>query len=186
MTTRLETILEPPVDLVSAKLHLRVDHADEDALITALIAAAVDMASQHTGRSIAKCTWLLCLDAFPIAAMRLLWPPVLSVESVKYLDADGVEQTLPTASYIVDAHSEPARLVAASGQAWPATLPTPNAVTVRYTAGYGAECPESVRQWILLQVGHMYENRASINVGNSVTPMPYVDGLLDRYRIWSV
>ena len=186
MTTRLETILEQPIDLASAKLHLRVDHADEDELITALIAAAVDMASQHTGRSIAKSTWLLCLDAFPFAAMRLLWPPVLSVESVKYLDADGAEQTLPTASYIVDAHKEPARLVAASGQVWPASLPTPNAVTVRYAAGYGAECPEPVRQWILLQVGHWYKNRESINVGNIVTPMPYVDGLLDRYRIWSV
>jgi uncharacterized phiE125 gp8 family phage protein len=151
-----------------------------------LIAAAVDMASQHTGRSIAKCTWLLHLDAFPIAAMRLLWPPVSSVESVKYLDADGVDQTLPTANYIIDSHSEPARLVPAINQVWPDTLTTPNAVTVRYTAGYGTECPEPIRQWILLQVGHFYKNRESINVGNIVTPMPYVDGLIDRYRIWSV
>lgn len=186
MTTRLETTVEQAVDLATAKLHLRVDHADEDALITALIAAAADMAGQHTGRSIAKCTWLLRLDTFPVAGLRLLWPPVLSVEAVEYLDADGAPQTLPAASYTVDAHSEPARLVTASGQAWPATALKPNAVTVRYTAGYGADCPEPIRQWVLLQVGYWYHNRESINVGNIVNTMPYVDGLLDRYRIWSV
>lgn len=186
MTTRLETIVEQAVDLAAAKLHLRVDHADEDALITALIAAATDMAGQHTGRSIAKCTWALRLDAFPPAGLRLLWPPVLSVEEVEYLDQDGLAQTLPAANYTVDAHSEPARLVTAIGQAWPATAAAPNAVTVRYTAGYGADCPESIRQWILLQVGHWYRNRESIVVGSIGTPMPYIDGLLDRYRIWSV
>lgn len=186
MTTRLEAIVEQAVDLATAKQHLRVEHDDDDAQITTLIAAATDLAGQHTGRSIAKCTWVLRRDAFPLAGLRLLWPPLLSVEAVEYLDADGAAQTLPSANYTVDAHSEPARLVAASGQSWPATALAPNAVTVRYTAGYGAACPESIRQWILLQVGHWYRNRESINVGNIVTPMPHVDGLLDRYRIWSL
>lgn len=186
MTTRLERIVEQAVDLAAAKLHLRVDHADEDALITALIAAATDMAGQHTGRSIAKCAWVLRLDAFPPAGLRLLWPPVLTVDEVEYLDADGVAQTLPGASYIVDAHREPARLVTVSGQAWPAIALVPNAVTVRYTAGYGADCPESIRLWILLQVGYWFRNRESINVGNIVNALPYVDGLLDRYRVWGV
>ncbi|WP_415257660.1 head-tail connector protein [Thauera phenylacetica] len=186
MTTRLFSIDEEAVDLAAAKLHLRVDHADEDALITQLIAAAVDMASQHTGRSIAKCTWDLVLDAFPIAGLRLLWPPVLAVAEVKYVDVAGADQVLAPAKYVVDPHSEPGRLVVAVGETWPATAAVPNAVTVRYTAGYGADCPEPIRQWILLQVGHWYRNRESINVGNIVNAMPYVDGLLDRYRVWGV
>lgn len=186
MPTRLVSIDQQAVDLTAAKLHLRVDHAEEDALITQLIAAAVDMASQHTGRSIAKCTWDLRLDAFPIAGLRLLWPPVLAVAEVKYVDVAGADQVLATAQYVVDPHSEPGRLVAAVGETWPATAAVPNAVTVRYTAGYGAACPEAIRQWILLQVGHWYRNRESINVGNIVNAMPYVDGLLDRYRVWGV
>lgn len=186
MTTRLETIVEQAVDLAAAKLHLRVDHADEDALITALIAAATDMAGQYTGRSIAKCTWSQQLDAFPAGGLRLLWPPLLSVEAIEYIDVDGAAQALPSASYTVDAHSEPGRLVPASGQSWPATADVLGAVVVSYTAGYGAACPEPIRQWMLLQVGHWYRNRESVNVGNIVNTMPYADGLLDRYRIWSL
>ena len=75
-----------------------------------------------------------------------------------------------------------------SGQSWPGTtLKTAAGVTITFVAGYGAtsaSVPESIRQAILLLVGHWYENReATVGVGNmQVLPMG-VKALLSDYRV---
>ena len=69
------------VSLVEAKAHLRVDVADDDALITAYITAATEMAEQATGRAIMPQTWQLTLDAFP-SALALTRTPVASISSL--------------------------------------------------------------------------------------------------------
>ena len=56
---------EEPVSLADAKLHLRVDFTDDDALITSLIAAARQAAETLTGRQIVTARWKLVLDSFP-------------------------------------------------------------------------------------------------------------------------
>ena len=56
---------EEPVSLAEAKLHLRVDFPNEDALITALIAAARQAAETLTGRQLVTARWKLVLDSFP-------------------------------------------------------------------------------------------------------------------------
>lgn len=45
--------------------------------------------------------------------------------------------------------------------------------------------PEGLRHWILLRVGSLYENREEVAVLNrgKVEELPFVDGLLDPYRI---
>jgi hypothetical protein len=65
----------------------------------------------------------------------------------------------------VDAKSEPGRIVPAYGKVWPSTRYEPNAVQVRFVAGYGLEAldidaraPE-LRQAIGVLVGTMYEQR---------------------------
>ena len=71
---------------------------------------------------------------------------------------------------------------------WPATRGEINAVRVRYVAGYSdaASVPESIKAWIKLQVGAMYENRESevVEKGAAIT-LGFADRLLDRYRVWS-
>jgi len=59
----------PIVTLPEAKLHLRVDHSDEDALISVWIAAAEESARQHIERNIyADATALsTAIDAAPAA-----------------------------------------------------------------------------------------------------------------------
>lgn len=57
MTITLDSRLAVAVDLNAAKLHLKKDESDEDALISLMVAAATDMAQQHTGRSIDQCQW---------------------------------------------------------------------------------------------------------------------------------
>lgn len=54
-----------PITLDEAKLHLRVDHADDDTLITMLIGAARAAAESICRRAFITQQWCLYLDAFP-------------------------------------------------------------------------------------------------------------------------
>lgn len=47
------------------------------------------------------------------------------------------------------------------------------------------EVPEGIRNWILIRVGSMYENREEVAVLNrgKVEELPFIDGLLDPYRV---
>lgn len=183
MTTRLISTATEPVSVAEAKLRLRIDGTDDDADLGMMISAARSMCEQQTGRAIALSTYELRIDAFPAGEIRLMWPPVASVESITYLDADGAEQTLPQAAYALDAHSEPGWILPAHGTDWPATIDAANAVTVTYTAGEGADCPAALKQWILLHVGHWYRNREAAT-DRQLMATPFSDGLLDRYRVW--
>lgn len=173
-----------PVSLSEAKSHLRVDHADEDALISALITAAREECEHLLERAVAQQTLALVLDSFPAGGIQLPRPPVVSVTSVEYVDQDGVTQTMSSADYLLDDAQQPSWLLLAYGEEWPQTRDQANAVTVTYVAGY-ADCPELIRAWMLLRIGTLYANREA-DSDKPAQPSPFVDRLLDRYRVWSV
>lgn len=180
----------PPVTLAEAKLHLRVDVADDDALISALLMAATEQAEHQTGRAVMAQTWELTLDAFP-DALELTRIPVQSVASVIYADSTGADQTLTGSAYALDNADDngPAFVVPAYGTTWPATRDQINAVRVRYVAGYAsaADVPESFKSWIKLMVGAMYENRESEVLSRGVVlSLGFADHLLDRFKVWSL
>lgn len=177
-----------PITLTEAKAHLRVTGTDEDTLIAALIAAArqnLDGRDGWLGRSLMPQTWELRLYAFP-ASITIPLPPLQSVDSIKYIDLDGDEQTLDPALYQVVA-GEPARIVPAYGQTWPSTRCQPEAVRVRFTAGYAdaASVPAPIKAAILLNVGTLYRDRETVNIGNIVAELPTVSLLLSPFRVWT-
>ncbi len=184
----LKVVTPPATEVVSleeAKLHLRVTHTDEDAYIGTLISAARSMAEQLTERSIGEQTWLLQLDAIPDEIL-LQYPPVIAVDSVQYRDTDGNMQTIDSADYTVDTGLEPSWILPGVDYEWPETDESANALQVMYRAGYSpTDCPPAIKQWILLKVGEMYENREA-STDRAASPMSFVDSLLDRYRIWEV
>jgi uncharacterized phiE125 gp8 family phage protein len=120
-------------------------------------------------------------------AIELPFPRLQSVDSIKYIDTAGVLQTLSPALYTVDNVSEPGVLMPAPSQYWPVTQIIMNAVQISYTAGYGAAAavPPGIKAWMLMRIGAMYENREEISVGRgiSVSPLTFVDRLLDPYLI---
>lgn len=182
----------PAVSLTEAKVHLRVDVADDDALITAMVVAATDMAEQQTGRALMAQTWELTLDTFP-EAFELTRVPVQSVVSLTYWDADGVQQTMGDTLYALDSSDDYgyAYVVPAYAGAWPNTRDQINAVSLRYVAGYAdaASVPEGIKQWIKLMASTMYENREteaySSRAVSTTVRMSFVDRLLDRYVVFS-
>ena len=181
-----------PVTLAEAKLHCRVDLADDDTLITALITAATEMAEQKTGRAIMTQTLELTLDAFP-EAFELTRVPVQSITSVKYYDTTGAQQTLSNTLYALDAADDFgfAHISPVYGGTWPTTRDQINAVAVRYVAGYAdaAGVPQSIKNWILLMVSTMYANREteaySSRAVSTTVQMQFVDRLLDRYVVFA-
>ncbi|KVE27737.1 hypothetical protein WI93_11925 [Burkholderia vietnamiensis] len=116
------------------------------------------------------------------------FPRLQSVDAVKYIDALGVQQTMDSSLYVVDNVSEPGVLTPKTGTYWPDTLNTTNAVQISFTAGYGdaADVPAGIKSWILVRVATLYENREEVAILNrgQAHDLPYVDQLLDPYRIW--
>jgi len=130
----------------------------DDTIVSALITAAREMAENITRRAIITQTIDCRFDTFP--AEILLPRPRLQtpLTSIKYLDTAGVEQTLSSASYRVDAYSEPARIRPEYGYSWPSTYSVNNAITIRYDAGYGlaASVPQVVKNAIKLELERLY------------------------------
>ena len=193
-----------PISLSEAKAHLRVDLTDDDALITALIVAARQYAESETGRSLITQSWRLVLDGFPGScgpagtagpipsllpgnAILLDQAPVQSITSIQYLDTGGAWQTLPETEWVAELQSAPARITPAFGKTWPAALPQIGSVKVEFVAGYGeaAAVPQGIKIWMLLRLGALYENREEVSAmrQGKIEALPYVDRLLDAYRV---
>lgn len=172
-----------PITTAEAKIQCRVDTSDEDAYFDVLIAAATDYVEKYLGRSVATQTWRLTLDEFS-DAMRLPNGPVQSVSSVKYDDADGVEQTLSSDVYTADLTSDPQWVVRNSDQSWPTTSAAVNSVRIEYVAGYSS-VPASIVQAIKLLISNWYMQREAVS-DKEMREVPHaVTALLTNYRSYT-
>lgn len=154
-----------PLDLATAKNHLRVD-ADitaDDALITSFISATRQEAEEMLWASLVTQTWTATLPGFPgwRDPVQLPRGPVQSVTSVTYLDPSGASQTLSNTLYRLDRRERSDWIGLTDRQFWPATADQPDAVTVVYIAGYGAatNVPFAICAAMLLRIGDLYRNR---------------------------
>jgi hypothetical protein len=186
--------VEEPVTLATAKLHLRVEIADDDALIGALIVAARERCETLTHRAFVSRGYLLTLDGFPFShaptvsmaysserlpnlafgRIKIPKPPLIAVQSIAYLDTQGVSQVLDPSAYLVSGGGKLQGVVTpAYGATWPSTRYQVGSVRVAYTAGYGAaaDVPASIPQAMLLLIGAWYQNREEFASPTSSLPM---------------
>ena len=148
-----------PVTLADAKLHLKVDTTDDDALITRLIAAARARAEWHTGRALVTQSWILWRDCWS-DCVEIPLPPLQAVTAVTTFARDGTPDVLDPDLYTVDAASQPARI--AFNCIAPIALRAINAVAIAFDAGYGDtadDVPAPVREAILEIVAELYIHR---------------------------
>jgi uncharacterized phiE125 gp8 family phage protein len=179
-----------PVSLSDAKLRLRVDSSDEDALIARAIVAAREYAENYTHRQLVTARYRLEMDGPPVgrrrwAELQIPRPPLASVESVRYRKPGAIEYTeIDPSCYAVDTASVPGRVILLDG--WPA-LDTmrPGAIAVDFTAGTEPErVPAGIVEAILVMVGDAYENRSSIIVGTVSSQIARTaDWLLSPYAV---
>lgn len=185
MPLRLQTApAAEPLSTSDAKAHLRVTQSSDDTYIGALVKAARQAAELRLNRALVTQTWDLLLDEWPSCGeIYIPLGGVTAVSHIKYYDSANVQQTWSSSLYLAALAGPLARVMPVWGQAFPSLYPRPEAVEVRFVAGYAdaASVPESVKQWMLLAVGHWYEHRESA-ADFQVHVLPFVDGLLDGYR----
>lgn len=183
-----------PVTLERARQHLRLvatgspeSHPDDD-LVNDYITAARVMAEQFTDRIIVQREYDLRATAFA-HYMTLPVAPVVSIDSIEYTDTDGASQTFT--DYVVDLNREPARLYIED----PPSIEDDSRIVLTVTAGYrsgesppGADLvPQTIKQAILMLVGHFYENRETVNIGNITSKVPMAfEALLWPHRLAGV
>lgn len=177
-----------PVTLAEAKAHCRIDHSDNDSMITSLIDAAVSYLDGYTGilgRCLIEQTWELYYDTFPCGDLRIPLGKLISITSVEYVDPTTLLYvTWASANYEVDTYSLDGWVIPVDG--WPTPADTSNAIRVTFKAGYGDEAgdvPAAIRQAILMMIGHWYENRETVIVGETAAQLPLAaEALLAPFR----
>ena len=177
---------EEPVTTAEAKLHLRVDHGDEDAYIDTLVATARQQIEAITRRALVNTPFALKLDAFP-TEIRPPRSPLSSVSSITYVDTDGATQTLSVSVYSVDTDTEPGRISLAFEQSWPDIREQNNAVVITFVAGYGSaatDVPAALRETVKLLLAHYYEFRQPVISGTIATKIPlHIESLIWIHRV---
>jgi hypothetical protein len=144
---------EEPVTLAEAKAFCRIDGDDEDALVSALIAAARLQVESLSGRALLTQTWRLTLACPKGLVIPLPVVPVIALVDAPdgaTIEADAVVLAAPV-----------------------------DELTVDYTAGYGdpEDVPADLKQAVLQLVAYWFEYRDSTSA-----PPASVERLLAGYR----
>ncbi len=197
---------EEPVTLSEAKSHCRVDSTDDDGLIAGYILAARKHIEGEIHRPICSRLYEFTADyGWPhrngCLRIELPFPPLQAVRSVTYVDSNGAEQTLAANQYTAMTNRPRGEIVPSYDATWPSVRGVVEAVTVRFIAGYtdftdtttspnvsvtGEGVPDDLRHALLMLVGHFYENRETIVIGQAPTELPMsVEALISGYRAHS-
>lgn len=151
-----------PVTIAEAKAQLSIGASDDshDVELASLIAAAREEWERDTSIALITRTIEHRLPKF-LSVITLSVRPVISVSSLKYMDAAGTEQTVSSADYYLD--GEEIRFLDSFVR--PTLQDRSEAVRITYTAGYGSDsraCPELDRMAIKLSLSNRFEDRDMI------------------------
>lgn len=152
-----------PVTLAEAKSNMRVTWSDDDAKITDWIGEAREQIEELCDLALVLQSRRLLLDRFP-SEIEMFRKPLRAVQSIQYLDVDGVLQTLATSQYRVDKASHPARITQEYNVTWPGTHPVMHAVRVNYTAGILLPFTADAGTDVVTAAGHGYADADIVQV----------------------
>jgi len=185
---------QEPVTLAEAKLHLRVDTADEDEYLDTLITVARQAIEDYLGRALLEQTWDLVLDGELPDLVTLKPAPLISVTGVYATDLDGTETTLGVTEYAVDTTtSGPGRLFKTTSYI-SRVIRDYASYRIRFKTGYyhledeapvsdPADVPEAIRQGLLELISCYYEDR----LGETAPLIPGgIRQVLAAYRVYRI
>lgn len=180
--------------------HLRVTNGSvEDAWITRAIRSSLGAAQRVTGRLFLTQTWDWRLARPCGREIKINKAPVQSVESITYVDVDGVTQTFggspaPYELFSTSLHTNKKdAIVLDYNEEWMTTQADPYPVTIRLVLGYPgndespamADIPEDINTGRLLYIGELYKQRSeSVQTINSTPAVIRARDLWKRHSVY--
>jgi len=171
------------ISTADLKAFLRVTHSDEDTLIEAMRAAAIQHIESFCNIRLGDRTAVMYLDDFP-QTMEIPVGPVNSITTIEYATGAATKDTLSTANYYVDTNRVPARITFIN---FPSIYQySHQGVEITFDLGYAeAEVPQGIVHAIKLLVSHMYDMRQP-EVVRPTKKLEYgLEALLNPYRVIS-
>lgn len=186
--TMSQICISPPtilaVTLGQAKLNLRVDGEYLDALIEIWLQGIIAELEHETGQCLMPQTWEVTLDGFGDTIG--LPHPVISIESVSYLDSQGARKELSPTAWSLSRGRYKSVLSPFAGASWPVTFRSSEAVIIRLICGHGASAestPANVRLYILAKLVEQFD--PVTRTERDTVQSTYVERLLDACRTHS-
>jgi uncharacterized phiE125 gp8 family phage protein len=184
-------LIEPaiePLSLAEAKAFLRVETDDDDALISALIAAARLHVESQTQLALITQRWRMVFDCWPRHGRIAVRPaPLKAVDAARVFDAGGHAHPIDMQAFVPDLG---ASMLAFMPWSVPVTTRIAAGIEIDVTVGFGdaaADVPEPLRQAIRLLVAHWYDNRGLIAADRESAVMPAsAAALIAPYRVVSL
>jgi len=179
-----------PVSLEEVKQQARIRDIDSDNSLASFITTAREAAEQYMGRGLITQSWKLLLDGWADIIPLPMAAPLQTITSVKYYDADGVQQTLATSVYDLDTVSRPGTVVLKPDQTWPSLQSTRRngMIEIVYVVGWTTAdlVPERIKQGIRQYVTYLDMDRDGGGVSGSfaLTTASY-QALQAAERCWS-
>jgi len=181
-----------PVTLAEAKAQSRIVHDSEDSLIQSYITASIELCESHTQKIVQLSTVKSYFEDGETAIE--LNRPVRAINAIKYIDADGAEQSI-TADYTVLSQYDNGVLLSLD------VVPDYQQIWVEYVAGYddytvtGSELevinsgtltvPTTFKIACLMLVSHMYNNREAVSDFQRYELPMGVKHMLDSLRYYA-
>lgn len=158
-----------PVSLDEAKTHLKVSGTDEDNLITIYLDAAIAACENKLQTAIMDTNFILYQRSFcQHLDLQKNW--VSQINSVKYYDDNGIQQTINSSNYTLQDFKVPNVLYFNESYSFPSTDSREFSVEVDFNAGAMAASGvlPNIKAAVFLEVGDRYENRQNEIVGERV------------------
>lgn len=187
MLERISAPAVEPISLAEVKAGLAVIGTADDDLLARLIGAAVASFDGPDGK-LARCLisqrWRLSMERFGAGAIRLPLPPVISVETIGYVDTAGDDVDLDPAAYTVAGLGSTDHAIITPANYWPSGA---SAVSVEFTAGFGAapeDVPSDICDALIATVGSRFAWReASILATGSLAANPEIEDAISRWVV---
>ena len=188
MIASLDVITAPaefPVtrDEMKSWLGITQTVTDHDVEIDLCLTAARDWIEKAGKLTLIKTVRRMTLDGFPDATstnergiIEFKRSPLIAVDSIKYIDTAGVQQTLEASKYQADTRSDPGRVAPAWGESWPSTRDQLGTVELQYQCGFGTgrdDIPGTLLGLMRFIASHWFSNRETVSVGTGTKEIEY-------------